>query len=165
MEETNNVPEQSQAVEKAHDTRLDIIIGGNADYSHLPLNERADLFQRWTEAQANPVPDDSLLNTEIVVVGMTVYQRDFMNPETGQIDLLTYVSFVFENGKGFRTASTQAIPFALQTAKMIGYDVQNGKLPVPIKMQIIPQKAETGFIYRFVFKGLAEEVKAAKAAK
>lgn len=137
-------------------TRSEIMIAADTDVSHLSLEERVELFQRLSEAQASETIPDKFLNVDFKVTNMTVYQRDFVNPDDGNVQLANYVSFTVNDGEMFRTASSQALPFALQTARLIGYDPKTGELPHPIMLHIKPQKAETGFIYRFVFKGLAK---------
>lgn len=150
------VMDSAESKELSVRTPADIMIGLDTDVSGMSLEERANLLERWTVAQANDQIDDSKLGKELTVTGMTVYQKEFIDQETGAIGLASYVAFEFADGTGIRTASSQAVPFALATARLIGYNPVNGKLPHPIKIMIVPQKATTGFIYRFVFKGLAK---------
>lgn len=131
-----------------------IIISPTMDVSHLDIEERAELLERWTEAQSGVQIDDSLLNKVLTVESMTVYQRDFIDPETGEFKLLTYVAFAIEGGTTFKTGAAAALPFATQTARLLGYDAKTGKTPRKFKIEIKPQKAEQGFKYAFLFKGL-----------
>lgn len=159
MENNTQSPEQSTqvAVQNApSNSTNDMVIGVNTDVSQLSIEQRAELFQRYSEAQASTKIDDGHLNKVLTAVAMTVYQRDFIDQETGEIGLATYVSFTLDNGDSFKTASSQATPFALSVARFLGYDATTGELPYPIKFTIVPQKADTGFKYNFVFKGLAK---------
>lgn len=135
----------------------DMVIGVNTDVSNLSIDERVALFQRVSEAQAGIKVSENLLNRELVATSMTLYQRDFVDQETGEIGLASYVAFVLDDGTTFKTASSQAIPFATQTARFIGYDVKTGTLPYPIKFKIVPQKADEGFKYSFVFAGIKQK--------
>lgn len=134
----------------------DIVIGVNTDVSNMTLDDREQLFIRYSEAQAGVKIEDSLLNREVTATDLTVYQRDFVDQETGEIGLATYVAFVLADGSTFKTASSMALPFATSVARFIGYDPKTGHLPHAIKFLIQPQKVETGFKYNFIFKGLAK---------
>lgn len=148
--------ENEKALATQNLTTNDIVIGENTDVSQLSIEERVSLFQRLTEAQAGIKIDDSLLNKELTATAMTVYQRNYVDQETGEIGLASYVAFELKDGTTFKTASSTAVPFALQVAKFLGYDPVSGKLPHPIKFVIQPQKADMGFKYNFIFKGLAK---------
>lgn len=132
-----------------------IVIGASTDVSGLTLEERVELFQRFSEAQASLKIAESHLNKVLHVTDMTLYQRDFIDADTGMPGLATYASFTLKDGETIKTASSQALPFAMSVARFIGYDPKTGHLPHAIKMQIIPVKADEGFKYNFVFKGLA----------
>jgi len=152
-EVATNAAETNLAV---REDNTSIMISPTMDVSGLSIDEKADLLQRWTEAQSGIRIDDGLLNQELVVESMTVYQRDFIDLETGEARLLTYVAFTLEGGKIFKTGAAAALPFATQTARLLGYDPKTGKTPMPFRIMIASQKAEQGFKYAFLFKGLVK---------
>lgn len=133
-----------------------ITIGVNTDVSSLSIEDRAILLQRWTEARAAEKIDDRLLQGVHTVTGLTVYEVDFLDQETGEIGLATYVAFELADGTQFKSASAYAAGFARAVANILGYDPKSGKLPQPILMQITTSAAPTGRKYNFVFKGLAK---------
>lgn len=149
------VTNESTAVMAQPKAQDSIIISPDADYSSLTLQQRAAILSRVTEAQAAQTLPADWSNVDITITNLTVYRRYYDDQETGEIGLATYVSFTGADGQSFKTSSSQALPFAMQVATLIGYDPETGALPVPILIRVVPQKAPQGFIYRFVFKGLA----------
>lgn len=128
-----------------------LVIGGQ-DLSTLSLDERLNLWRRQSEAQASPVVEDKFLNTPITATHIAPYQRPFVDQETGETGLATYVAFTLSDGTQIKTSSTQALPFAMEMAKFVGVNFETGELVLPITFKIVPQKApQVGFIYRFVF--------------
>lgn len=148
--------ENSQEVVTTNAVQQSIEIGVNADVSNLSLEQRALLFQRWTEAQAASKIDDSALNKKLHVIAMTPYTREFVDQDTGFTEMAHYVSFTLHDGAQIRTAASGALSFANACAKLLGYDFETGELPHPIYMLIKPVKAEQGFQYQFIFQGLAK---------
>lgn len=134
-----------------------MVLGSDMDLSSLTIEERAALLERYTAAQAADRIEDDLIDKRLHVVGMTLFQRDFVDTETGEIAQAQYVCFELADGRKIKTASTQAIPFATSVARILGYDPATGELPVPIYMRIKSAKAPQGFIYRFLFEGIAKK--------
>lgn len=131
----------------------DLVIGAGQDLLSLSLEERLSLWKRQSEAQASDTLDPKMINTELVATHIHPYSRPVEDQETLETINATYVAFVLDTGEMFKTASSQALPFALEMAKFLGVNRETGQLAYPVKFKITQQKAPggTGMIFRFVF--------------
>ena len=151
MPSKENQEQEQSLVQYSHTE----IAASERTIEHLSDEEIEQMFIRQSEAEAAELAEEELINQELVLVRMTPFNIDFVDKESGELSSGTYVTFELQDGKKFRSASVNAMKFALDTARFIGVNPATGELRRAVVFKITLAKAKQGHMYRFLFKRFA----------